>query len=180
MVRPFLVLSLNTRNSETRLEDVLNDNDLMLSNILCLEETYLKHFFLCESFKLFNFISNFSKHGLMIRAKKHIVILETGHFEEDNIETTTTKLRIHEQHIAILSIFVAPCATLTNILVLKELCNIPPNGKIVIVEDFNVDMLQSNNKTKTLNDYMSNYNLHFLLNKKSKHQHHSLIMYAQP
>ena len=40
--------------------------------------------------------------------------------------------------------------------------------KIVIVGYFNVDMLQSNNKTKALNDYMPNYNLHFLLSKKSQ------------
>lgn len=36
-----------------------------------------------------------------------------------------------------------------------------------MIGDFNVDMLQRNNKTKELNDYMSNYNLHFLLNKKT-------------
>ena len=47
----------------------------------------------------------------MICAKKDIVILETIHFEEDNIETTTTKTIIHEQHIAILNIYVAPCET---------------------------------------------------------------------
>ena len=117
----------------------------------------------------------------MICAKKHIVILEIVHFEEDNIETTTTKMIIHEHHIAILNIYVSPCVALTNILVVlaKALCNIPLNEKIVIVRDFNVDMLQRNNKTKSLNDYMSNYNLHFFVNKKYKHQHQSLIMYGQ-
>ena len=56
---------------------------------------------------------------------------------------------------------------MTNILfvLVKALCNIPLNGKIVIVGDFNVDMLQSNNKTKALNDFMCNNDLHCLVNK---------------
>ena len=64
------------------------------------------------------------------------------HFEEDDVETKTTKMIIHKQHIAVLNIYAAPCATLTNILVVlaKALCNIPLNEKIVIVGDFNVDM----------------------------------------
>ena len=97
-----LVLSFNTHNLETHLEDVLNDYVLMQSDILCFQETYLKHYVLCENFKLLNCIPKISKDGLMICAKKHIVRLETMHFEEDNVETTTTKMIIHEQHVAIL------------------------------------------------------------------------------
>lgn len=85
------VLSLNTHNLEMHLEDVLNDYGLMQSDILCLQETYLKHSLLIEKFKLFNCIPNFSKNGLMICVKKHIVILETMHFGEDNVELQQQK-----------------------------------------------------------------------------------------
>ena len=44
-----------------------------------------------KKIKFFNYIPSFSKHGLMICAKKHIVILETMPFEEGNVETTTKK-----------------------------------------------------------------------------------------
>ena len=74
---------------------------------------------------------------------------------------------IHEQHITILNIYVAPCGTLNNIVVVhvKELQNIPLNGEVVIVRYFNVDMIEKK-KAEALNNYMSNYNLHFLVNKK--------------
>ena len=49
----------------------------------------------------------------MICANKHIVILETMHFEKDSVENTTTKMIIHEQHIAILNIYVATSETYT-------------------------------------------------------------------
>ena len=82
----------------------------------------------------------------------------------------------HELHISILNIYVAPSATLTNILniLTKSLCNMPLNERIIIIGDFNVDILQRNNKTKSLENYMSSYNLHFLLDKKD-HLSTSLI-----
>ena len=100
--------------------------------------------------------------------KRHIMILESMHFEEENVEATMTKIIIRELHISILNIYAAPSATLANILKIltKSLCNMPLNERIIIIGDLNVDMLQSNNKTKSLENYMSSYNLHFLLDKK--------------
>lgn len=40
----------------------------------------------------------------MICAKKHIIILETMHFEENNVGNYNNKNEIHGQHIAILNI----------------------------------------------------------------------------
>ena len=80
------ILSLNTRNLQAHIDDVLNDYDLMQSDILRLQETYLKNSMLKEKFISFNFISNFSKHGVMTCFKKHIMISESMHFEEENVE----------------------------------------------------------------------------------------------
>ena len=108
--------------------------------------------------------------------KKHIMILESMHFEEENVEATMAKIIIHELHISILNIYAAPSATLTNILniLTKSLCNMRLNERIIIIGYFNVDMLQSNNKTKSLENYMSSYNINFLLDKKD-HLSTSLI-----
>ena len=81
------ILSLNKRNLQAHIDDVLNDYDLMQSNILCLQETYLKNSMLNEKFISFNCISNyFSKHGVMTCFKKHIMISESMHFEEENVK----------------------------------------------------------------------------------------------
>ena len=63
----------------------------------------------------------------MVCTKKHV--LESMHFEHDNVEMTPIKMIVHGQHIVILNIYVAPCVALTNILVVlvKALCNIPLN-----------------------------------------------------
>ena len=80
------ILSLNTRNLQEHINYVLNDYDLMQSDILCLQETYLKNSMLNEKFISFNCISNFSKHGVMTCFKKHIMISESMHFEEENVK----------------------------------------------------------------------------------------------
>ena len=67
--------------------------------------------------------------------------------------------------IIVVNVYVAPYATLNDTLDLlsKALCKIDSNQTIVIVGDFNINMLESNNKTNKLRSYMHNYNLHFLL-----------------
>ena len=80
------ILSLNKRNLQAHIDDVLNEYDLMQSDILCLQETYLKNSMLNEKFISFNCISNFSKHGVMTCFKKHIMISESMHFEEENVK----------------------------------------------------------------------------------------------
>ena len=63
------ILSINTHNLQAHFDDVLNEYDLMQSNILCFQETYLKISMLNEKFISFNCITNFSKHGVMTGCK---------------------------------------------------------------------------------------------------------------
>jgi exonuclease III len=161
------ILSLNTHNLNAHINDILNDYDIMQSDILCLQETYMTLCMENEQFQNFNCISNCIKHGVMILVKKHIPILEHMHFEEQNVEAMLAKVIVHESQIAILNIYVAPHATLTNIMntIAKALHHLHLNEIIIILGDFNIDMLQSNDKTRKLENYMCNYNLHLLLDK---------------
>ena len=136
----------------------------MQSDILCLQETYLKDPMLLKIFEGFNFISNYSKHYLLICTKKNINILKHIHFEEKNVEATIENMLLHDMDIIVLNVFVAPYIALSDTLHLlsKSLCNIHSNQTIAIFGDFNINMLESNNKTNKLRSYMYNYNLHFL------------------
>jgi exonuclease III len=139
----------------------------MHSDILCLQETYMALCMENKKFPNFNCISSYITHGVMILVKKHIAILEHMHFKEQNVETVLARVIVHESQIAILNIYVALHATLTNIVnfVSKALHHLHLNETIIILGDFNVDMLQNNARTKKLQKYMCNYNLHFLLDK---------------
>jgi endonuclease/exonuclease/phosphatase family metal-dependent hydrolase len=121
-----------------------------------------------EQFPSFICISNCIKHGVMILVKKHITLLEHIHFKEYNVEVMLANIIVHGLQIAILNIYVGPHATLTDIIsiITKALCTLHPSKVIIILGDFNIDMLQSNEKTKKLERYMARYNLHFLLDKK--------------
>jgi len=106
------ILSLNTRSLNAHMDDILNDYDIMKSNILCLQET---HMALCTQNKKLpnhNFISSYITHGVMILVKKHVTILEHMHFEENNVEMVLTKVIFHESEIAILNLYAALHATL--------------------------------------------------------------------
>ena len=77
-------------------------------------------------------------------------ILEHMHFEENNVEMVLAKVIFHGSEIAILNLYAGLHATFSNILNLlsNALENLHLNETIVIVGDFNIDMLQNNAKTK--------------------------------
>jgi len=175
-LRSFFILSLKTRNLHAHLADICNDYDTMQSDILCLQET---HMLLCmekECFKNFNCISSCIKHGVMILIKKNIIILEHTHFEDCFVEALLAKIKVHTLQIAILNIYASPRANLNNILnvIEKALYHLDLNNIIVILGDFNIDMVHCNKKKKQLETYMQNYNLHFLVDKTNS-MHKSLI-----
>jgi hypothetical protein len=119
-----------------------------------------------KQFPNHNCISSYITHGVMILVKKHVTILEHIHFEENNVEMVLAKLFLHESEIEILNLYDAPHATFSNILnvLSNALDHLHLNETIVIVGDFNIDMLQSNARTKELENYMCKYSLCFLLN----------------
>jgi exonuclease III len=161
------ILSLNTCNLHAHMNDILNDYDTMQSDILCLQETYMTLCMQNKQFPNHNCISSYITHGVMILVKKHVTILEHMHFEEKNVEMVLARVIFHESEIAILNLYAALHATLPNILnvVSNALQHLHLNETIIILGDFNVDMLQNSARTKELENYMCNYSLRFLLDK---------------
>jgi exonuclease III len=170
------ILSLNTRSLHAHMDDILNDYDTMQSNILCLQETYMALCLQNKQFPNHNCISSYITHGVMILVKKHVTILEHIHFEENNVEMVLAKVFFNGSKIAILNLYVAPHATFSNILnvLSNALDHLHLNETIVIVGDFNIDMLQNNARTKELENYMCKYSFRFLLNNTS-HVQNTLI-----
>jgi hypothetical protein len=113
---------------------------------------------------------------MMILVKKHLPILEHMHFEEPNVEVLVARVIVKGLHIAIINIYATPSAILASIVnaIVKALCNLHCNEIIVVLGDFNIDMCQCNEKTKKLQSYMYNQNLHFLLDQR-KHVQRTLI-----
>jgi exonuclease III len=149
------------------MDDIFNDYDTMQSDILCLQETYMTLCMQNKQFPNHNCISSYITHGVMILVKKHVTILEDMHFEENNVEMVLAKVIFHGSEIATLNLCAALHATFSNILnvLSNALEHLHQNETIVIVGDFNIDMLQNNVKTKQLENYMCRYSLHFLLDK---------------
>ena len=73
----------------------------------------------------------------------------------------------YESEIAILNLYDTPHATFPNVLnvVSNALQHLHLNETIIILGDFNIDMLQNSARTKELENYMCNYRLRFLLDK---------------
>jgi hypothetical protein len=112
----------------------------------------------------------------MILVKKHVPILDHIHIEEKNVEVVLAKMFFHETEVAILNLYVAPHVAFSNIVdvIFNALSHFNLNRPIVLVGEFNIDMLQNNGRTKELKNYMCKYSLCFLLNNTS-HLQNSLI-----
>jgi hypothetical protein len=110
------ILSLNTRRLNAHMDDILNDYDIMQSDILHLQET---HMALCTQNKQFpnhNCISSYITHGVMILVTIHLPILDHIHIKENNIELVLAKKNSHETEVAILNLYVSPHAAFSNIV----------------------------------------------------------------
>jgi exonuclease III len=160
------ILSLNMCSLHAHMNDILNDYDTVKYDIMCLQETYMTLYMQNKQFPNHNCISCYITHGVMILVKKHVTILEHMHFEEKNVEMVLARV-IRESEIAILNLYVALHATFSNILNVfsNALQHLHLNKTIIILGDFNVDMLQNSARTKELENYMCNYSFCFLLDK---------------
>jgi exonuclease III len=138
------------------MDDILNDYVLMQSDILCFQETHME---LCMQNKQFpnnNCISSYITHGVMIPVKKHVPILDHIHIEEKNVELVLANFFSHGTEVAILNLYDAPHATFSNIVnvISNALDHFHVNRSIVLVGDFDIDMLQNTGRTKELQNYM--------------------------
>jgi hypothetical protein len=89
------ILSLNTCSLNAHMDDILNDYDLMQSDILCLQETHMELCMQNKQFPDYNCISSYITHGVMILVKKHVPILDHIHIEEKNVELVLAKFFSH-------------------------------------------------------------------------------------
>jgi hypothetical protein len=138
------------------MDDILNDYDIMQSDILCLQETHMALCMQNEQFSNHNCISSYITHGVMILVKKHVPILDHIHIEEKNVELVLANFFSQETEVAILkSLCCSPCI-ITNIVhvISNALGHFHLNRPIVLVGDFNIDMLQNTGRTKELENYM--------------------------
>ena len=170
------ILSLNTRNLNAHMDDILNDYDLMQSDVLCLQETRMALFMQNKQFPNHNCISSYITHGVMILVKKHVPILDHIHIKEKNVKLVLAKKKSHGTKVAILNLYTSPHATFSNIVnvISNALDHFHLNRSIVLVGDFNIDMLQNIGRTKELQNYMCKYSLWFLLNNTA-HLQNTLI-----
>ena len=127
---------------------------------------------LCMQNKKFpnhNCISSYITHGVMILVKKHLPILDHIHIEEKNVELVLENFFSHETEVAIRNLYAAPHAAFSNIVhvISNALTHFHLNEPIVLVGDFNIDMLQNNDRAKELEKYMCKCSLRFLLNNTS-------------
>ena len=112
----------------------------------------------------------------MILVKKHVPILDHIHIEEKNVELVLAKKISHGTEVAILNLYIAPHATFSNIVhnISNALTHFHLNGPIVLVGDFNINMLRNTGRTKELENYMCKYSLCFLMNN-TVHLQNALI-----
>jgi hypothetical protein len=122
-----------------------------------------------KQFSNLNCISSCITHGVMILVKIHVAIWDHIHIKEKNVELVLAKKNSHETKVAILNLYATPHATFSNIVhvISNALGHFHMNGPIVLVGDFNIDMLQNTSRKKELENYMCKYSLCFLLNNTS-------------
>jgi exonuclease III len=170
------ILSLNTHNLHAHMDNILNHYDIMKSDIMCFQETYMTLCMQSKQFPNHNCISSYITHGVMILVKKHVTIFEHIHFEENTVELVLAKVFLHASEIEKINPYATLHATFFNILnfLSNALDHLHLNETIVIVGDFNIDMLQNNARTKELEKYMCKYSLRLLLDNIN-HVQNSLI-----
>ena len=113
----------------------------------------------------YNFISSYITHGVMILVKEHVPILDNIHTEEKNVEVVLAFFFPWNKSCNTESVCCSPCSILQHSWCYFQcIGHFHLNRPIVLVGDFNIDMLQNNVITKELENYMCKCNLRFLLN----------------
>ena len=109
------IASLNTRSLQAHLDDILGDEDLMNSMILCFQETRTNCPPSKKQFSKFNFNTGHYVHGLLSCIQENIGIVETIFFWKDKVELLMSEVYA-QRHVCIMNIYVAPFASLSNVI----------------------------------------------------------------
>ena len=140
-----LVFSLNTRSLHLHSDEVTNDNELMQSDILFLQETHLHLPPNKNKIKdTYNSLTTFSVHGILTLIKKNIFILKSENYANKSIEAISTDILLQGIVLKLINIYVAPHTRLESLFDILEqmLSNNINNTHFLIAGDFNIDMLQ--------------------------------------
>jgi hypothetical protein len=88
----------------------------------------------------------------MTLVRKHVPILDHIHIKVNIVELVLAKSFSHEIEVAILNLYAAPNATFSNIahVISNAFGHFHLNRPILLVGDFNIDMLQNTDRTKEL------------------------------
>ena len=136
------ITTLNTRNLQAHIEDILKDQGLISNMILCFPETRTDFSPNRNKFSKLNFNTSYFIHGVLSCIDTNIDILATKNFCNDKVELVMSELYI-QQHVRIMNIYSAPFSSATMIvdtisIAKKQMLHI--DNILLIIGDFNIDI----------------------------------------
>jgi hypothetical protein len=149
-----IIQTLNTTSLHQHYEDINHDHNLQMSHILFLIETRIHHAITyvhkyINSSK-YSYISIHDGHGLMMKYDTHMHLNSFNIISNDGSRYITTIFNTNTQKIYILYVYRAhSCSKFTFLNNLKTIIQqSPKHCPIIIMGDFNVDILKDNNQPK--------------------------------
>ena len=138
----FTITSLNTCGYHTHLSNLLNDFDIMSSNILCLQEVNVKVKDSDPFTEKYNYFYIHGIHGLLNLTRKELKTTKIHEYITQNVEVMTMIVTYLNNAINITNIYVRPKCDINDIKSALNyiLNNIDPNNTLYIVGDFNTNM----------------------------------------
>ena len=160
------ISTLNTRIFHKHLDDIVHDEDLMESMIICFQETYLDYAPQAIELNKFNFNIAHFVHGVLTCVDKSIDIKKTKNYSDDKVELVATNLHV-QQSIWIFNIYAAPFASIASIIHTIAFANmelVEKDNIVLIVGDFNVDIHARNHNSKVLQQFMQSLHMQEITN----------------
>ena len=161
------IVTLNTRSLYAHIDDILQDEDLMNSMIICFQETRTD----CPPKKnkilKYNFNTTYSVHGVLSCIDKNISIISTKRFSSHKVELVMSKI-VAQRHLFIMNIYAARLAFVSSIIETISMAKeqiIDGDCIFIILGDFNIDIHVSSQRSKQLQEYMHSQHLQEITNK---------------
>ncbi len=163
-----IIQSLNIHSLNLHFPDILVNQNLLASHILCLNETKIKN--ICTYQEIHNVILNnkfdilycYNQHGTMIFYNKMVSLSNTTSIKDSNIEFIITTFNENTwKAIYVIAIYKPPHKQVSYFISIlkpilkKTLTNCP----IVIIGDFNIEMLTNTLQWMELKKIMNKYGL---------------------
>jgi len=160
------ISTLNTRSFRNHLDDIVHDEDLMQSMVICFQETYLDQAPKAIELDKFNFNIAHFVHGVLTCVDKSIDIKRTKNYSDDKVELVATNVHV-QQTVWIFNIYAAPFASIRSIIdtiALATMELIEKDSVVLIVGDFNVNIGARNANSKLLQQFMQSLHMQEITN----------------